>query len=215
MPKGERFQIKIQGQWKDYDTTEDKLLKCGFMSGVPILKLKHHGNLYEYDFKQCQQRNVSSGRMREIRPPHKWKAPSQPVVPASKMTTIKLTAGQPGKVICLRHPSGGSYTIKVPASAREGQTMLVPVPENAMDASELARFLARCECGKTTGSKVAIGLGGAVAAAAIGGGAAISSDMIAGGLEEVPEYFEDAFDDVAGWTMGAGDAIADFIIDLF
>jgi len=195
----------------DYCPEEDKLLKCGYMSGVPIFKLRHHGHCYEYDFRKCQQRNVQSGRTREIRPPRGWKPPSQPVVPASKMTTLKLTADQPGKVVCLRHPLGGCYTIKVPQHAREGQIMLVPVPENPLDSDTLAC----CRCGKTMGSKVAMGLGGVAVAAPVAGFAVLGAVAGSDGVDECVETFESGFDGAATWTFEAGDVMADFFIDLF
>lgn len=213
MTKSYHFQVKIQGVWKDYSPEEDKLLKCGYMSGVPILKLRHHGHCYEYDFGKCHQRNLQSGRTREIRPPRGWKPPSQPVVPASTMTTLKLTADQPGKVICLRHPLGGCYTIKVPPLAREGQTMLVPVPENPSDSDALA-----CgRCGKTIGSKVAMGLSGAAAAAPVAGFAIAGAVAASHGdsVDEHVETLESGFDVAMSWTFEAGDLMADFFIDLF
>merc|ERR1712137_1523030 len=73
-------------------------------------------------------KNLNSGKIREIRPPHKWQAPSAPVVPPGKTATVKVKRGQPGTQLTLKHPDGGFYTVSVPRNAKVGQTMLVPIP---------------------------------------------------------------------------------------
>merc|ERR1719408_886250 len=80
-----------------------------------------------------KQVNIDSGKERSIRQPRKWKAPSKPLVPAGPTTVITVPAGSPGSTIQVPHPrvKGAFISVHVPASARAGQAMLVPVPEVA------------------------------------------------------------------------------------
>merc|ERR1719181_1576037 len=77
-----------------------------------------------------KQVNSDSGKERSIRQPRKWKAPAKPLVPAGPTTVITVPAGSPGKTIPVPHPrvKGAFISVCVPASARAGQAMLVPVP---------------------------------------------------------------------------------------
>merc|ERR1719271_892514 len=76
------------------------------------------------------QTNRDSGKERCIRQPLRWKAPSKPLVPAGPTTVINVPPGSPGTTIQVPHPraKGAFISVNVPASARAGQAMLVPVP---------------------------------------------------------------------------------------
>merc|ERR1719326_2848923 len=76
------------------------------------------------------QINRDSGKERKIRQPMKWKAPSKPLVPAGPTTVINVPPGSPGTTIQVPHPrvKGAFICVNVPASAKPGQAMLVPVP---------------------------------------------------------------------------------------
>merc|ERR1719310_356936 len=78
-----------------------------------------------------RQVNLDSRKEREIRAPHKWKAPAKPIVPAGPTMTIIVPAGSPGTEIQVPHPKDKAKVIavNVPAGARVGQAMLVPVPD--------------------------------------------------------------------------------------
>merc|ERR1719310_1937123 len=78
-----------------------------------------------------RQINTDSRKEREIRAPHKWKAPSKPIVPAGPTMTITVPAGSPGTAIQVPHPKDKRKVIvvNVPAGAKVGQAMLVPVPD--------------------------------------------------------------------------------------
>merc|ERR1719486_466233 len=76
------------------------------------------------------QINRDSGKERKIRQPMKWKAPSKPLVPAGPTTVVNVPPGSPGTTIQVPHPrvKGAFISVNVPASAKAGQAMLVPVP---------------------------------------------------------------------------------------
>merc|ERR1719375_1273934 len=114
-----------------------------------------------------KQVNADSGKERSIRQPKKWKAPSKPLVPAGPTTVVTVPKGSPGKTIQVPHPrvKGAFISVNVPASAKAGQAMLVPVPAttgpDVVDSSS----------GWSTGGKVVAGTAGiaGVAGAAVGG----------------------------------------------
>merc|ERR1719305_1664709 len=76
------------------------------------------------------QINRDSGKERKIRQPKKWKAPSKPLVPAGPTTVVNVPPGSAGTTIQVPHPvvKGAYISVQVPASAKPGQAMLVPVP---------------------------------------------------------------------------------------
>merc|ERR1719284_2008962 len=78
-----------------------------------------------------KQVNTDTRKQREIRAPHKWKAPSKPIVPAGPTMTITVPVGSPGTEIVVPHPvdKAKMIIVNVPAGAKAGQAMLVPVPD--------------------------------------------------------------------------------------
>merc|ERR1719230_1566641 len=76
------------------------------------------------------QINSDTCKERKIRQPRKWKAPSKPLVPAGPTTVVNVPPGSAGTTIQVPHPAAkGAYiSVQVPASAKPGQAMLVPVP---------------------------------------------------------------------------------------
>merc|ERR1719178_348087 len=82
------------------------------------------------------QINRDSGKERKIRQPKKWQAPSKPLVPAGPTTVVNVPPGSPGTTIQVPHPrkKGAFISVNVPASAKPGQAMLVPVPSEAVAA---------------------------------------------------------------------------------
>lgn len=71
-----RYQIQIGSEWKDFATDEDRLLKHYFKE-QGTFKVTLRGQPYEFDFATMEQRNLSTGRVRKIRPPQKG-APARP-----------------------------------------------------------------------------------------------------------------------------------------
>merc|ERR1719440_1570888 len=112
------------------------------------------------------QINKDSGKERRIRQPIKWKQPAKPLVPPGPTTVINVPAGSPGTTINVPHPriKGAFISVKVPASAKPGQAMLVPVPSRvAIPAAVDAPTPAKAGSGGwTTGGKVAVGTAGIV-----------------------------------------------------
>merc|ERR1719454_556187 len=76
------------------------------------------------------QINRDSGKERKIRQPMKWKQPAKPLVPAGPTIVVTVPPGSPGTTIQVPHPrvKGAFISVNVPASAKPGQAMLVPVP---------------------------------------------------------------------------------------
>merc|ERR1719378_1285752 len=76
------------------------------------------------------QINTDTCKERKIRQPRKWKAPSKPLVPAGPTTVVNVPPGSAGTTIQIPHPAvkGAYISVHVPASAKPGQAMLVPVP---------------------------------------------------------------------------------------
>merc|ERR1719199_509113 len=158
------------------------------------------------------QVNRDSGKERKIRQPKNWRRPSRPLVPAGPTTVINVPRGSPGTTIQVPHPrvKGAFISVNVPASAKPGQAMLVPVPseEAVCSVSSAAPAAAGGSSGSwTTGGKVAAGTAAiaGVAGAAVGG-------AILG--EHIAEHGLDATVDAAGdGIVDAGTATADFAVD--
>merc|ERR1719277_2559677 len=59
------------------------------------------------------QVNKGTGKEREIRCPHGWKAPPGPIVPSGPTITIQVPPGSQGTSIQVPHPSDKSKMIVV------------------------------------------------------------------------------------------------------
>merc|ERR1719487_178210 len=106
------------------------------------------------------QINKDTGKERQIRQPLKWKAPSKPLVPPGPTTVVTVPRGSPGTTIQVPHPrvKGAFISVNVPASAKAGQAMLVPVPSAEAVCCINSAALAAAggsSGGWTTGGKVA------------------------------------------------------------
>merc|ERR1719235_2345280 len=101
------------------------------------------------------QINRDSGKERKIRQPKKWQAPSKPLVPAGPTTVVNVPPGSPGTTIQVPHPQkkGAFISVNVPASAKPGQAMLVPVPTGAAAASGPCGQGHRASAGKRVSDK--------------------------------------------------------------
>lgn len=125
-----RFQVKLGGTWTDYDVEEDAILKRAFQAGFPHARYSLRKTQYEVDFGAMQQRNTGTGKGRQIRAPHRWKPPREPIVPKGPTVCITVPEGGPGTAIQIPHPQnkGLLLAVQVPLTAKVGQAMLVPVP---------------------------------------------------------------------------------------
>jgi len=193
-------------------------LKRAFMAGFPTAKFHLRGQDYVYDFKDMKQINKHSRKERDIRPPFKWKPPSKPLVPPGKTTVINVPPGAPGTTIQVPYPGrkGEFIAVNVPATAKVGQAMLVPVPDGpssppaAVAETPGAEPAAAPEAGGggwSTGAKVAAGAAGV----AVVGGLAVGGVVLG---EHIAEHGVDATVDAAGDGLeAAGEAIGDFAVD--
>jgi len=224
------FQVKLSGDWKDYQGDEDKILKRAYLAGFPNAKYSLRGNNYMVSFKEMRQTNTGSGKSREIRPPYKWKAPTVPIVAAGRTFTVKVPPGGPGNIIHVPHPDQKNYkgqmvAVNVPGSARVGQAMLVPVPQGAAapisivepSAAEAAHVAAmpegeakkKAKAGWSTGAKVAAGtvvVGGVAVGGAVLG---LSDDGLDATMEELGDIAAGAKEAVVDGAATAGEGITD------
>merc|ERR1711862_1064097 len=205
------------------------------MAGFPGCKFHLRGNNYQYDFKRLLQKNLSTGKDRQIRIPHKWKQPSAPIVPEGKTTVVNVPAGSPGSVIQVPYPGapGKFINVNVPSKAHPGQAMLVPVPDLSQAVPVVATppSIVPAEkekkAGWSTGAKVAAG-GAAVvgvAGAAVGGailgeyisehGLDATVDAVGDGLADAGEAIADAAVDAGEFIVDGAEEVGDFIMELF
>jgi hypothetical protein len=213
-----KFQIKLSGNWQDYDDVEDRVLKRAFLIGQPSARFHLRGNDYEYNFKRMKQKNLKSNAEREIRPPRGLKRPPAPLVPPGATVIVTVRAGQAGQQIEIPDPNNKGQMIKVnvPAGARPGQKMAVPVPEKGQSVEDVCKK----QQGWSTGAKTAAGLAavGVVGAAAVGGalvgdhlaGGSMAADGAAAAADMATDVATDAADAAADWAPGAADAAGDW-----
>jgi hypothetical protein len=238
-----KFQVKLGGEWKDYGVNEDKILKRAYMAGFPTATFRLRGQNYTYDFVKMRQINSDSGKERCTRQPRKWKPPAKPLVPAGPTTVITVPAGSPGTTIQVPHPrmKGAFISVRVPASARAGQAMLVPVPFGDVVTSKHATPEKKAPAAKSSdvgsgrGSSTGWSTGGKVAAGTAAVGAAFCG-AVAGVVlgEHIAEHGVDATLDAAGdgiadaaeatgefavdageFVVDAAEDLGDFVMDLF
>jgi len=235
------FQVKLAGSWKDYSGNEDKILKRAYLAGFPNAKYKLRGQQYEVSFAKMTQKNSRTGKEREIRPPFKWTQPDKPIVDPGPTFCIKVPPGSPGTTIQVPHPQDKSQfiAVNVPAGAKPGAAMLVPIPPvGAAPAAPAAAPAGEEKKGWSTGAKVAvggavvIGVGGVAVAGAVlgthiaeegwdetmadlGDVAADAGEAIGAAAEDAGEAIVDAAEDAGEWIAGAAEDAGDFIMDLF
>jgi hypothetical protein len=216
-----KFQVKLGGKWEDYGANEDKILKRAYMAGFPHATFRLRGQNYTYDFVNMRQGNDDSGKERSIRQPRRWTAPAKPLVPAGPTTVITVPAGSPGTTIQVPHPrmKGAFISVRVPASAKAGQAMLVPVPSVSAVASKDVPHEKRVPPGKASdavrGSSSGWSTGGKVAGSTAAAGA-IFCGAVGGAVlgEHITEHGFDATLDAAGDEIAdAAEATGDFAVD--
>jgi len=125
------FQVKLSGEWTNYEEQEDKILKRAYLAGFPNAKYSLRGQEYETNFTKMKQKNLKTTKEREIRPPYKWKAPTDPITKQGPTFCITVPKNSPGTTIQVPNPKDKktSIAVNVPAGAKVGQAMLVPIPD--------------------------------------------------------------------------------------
>jgi len=236
------FQVELGGKWQDYSQEENKILKRAFMAGFANAKFHLRGQNYAYDFKQMQQKNTDTGKTRKIRAPNKWKQPGKPIVKPGPTTVINVPKGGPGTTIQVPHPADPKQfiAVNVPATAKVGQAMLVPVPDikQGSSAAETMESGAEKKKGWSTGGKVAAGMTGVAVVGGLAVGGAVlgthaaehgidatgdmlgdiavdAGDAIGDAAVDVGDALGEAAVDVGDFLVDAGDDVGDFIMDLF
>jgi hypothetical protein len=213
--KESKFQVKLDGKWKDYDPEEDKILKRAYMIGNQSVEYSFRKTHYRYDFKKMQQTNVDTGKSRGIRRPYGFPPPPKgSVLPIGPMVIVKVRDGQPGQMITVPDPNnaGQQINVFVPPEAKVGAKMAIPIPRKGESVAEVQakqKKHAEEQKGKwSTGGKIATTGAALVAVGAVGVGGVILGDQLAGG--DMAETIGEAVVDAGG---DAGDAIADFAED--
>jgi len=219
IPKDTKFQVKLSGDWKDYGGEEDSILKRAYLVGHPNCKFHLRGQNYQYSFKDMEQKNLGTQKAREIRPPHGMRPPSQALLPPGPMTVITVKQGQAGKTIQIPDPNqtGKKMQVNVPAGAKPGQKMAVPMP----DKNETVQDVQKKQKSYSTGAKLVMGTGtiAAVGGLAVGGvilgdhltgGTLGAVDMAADAVHAVGDAATDAYEAVADWAPGAAEATGDW-----
>merc|ERR1711972_746880 len=147
------------------------------MAGFPKAEVHLRGQNYMYDFRRMVQINKDSRKERRIRAPHKWKAPSTPIVPAGPTTVVNVPPGASGTMIQVPYPGqpGKCIAVNVPRTAKPGQAMLVPVPP-LDQASNVGGGSVPASSARTSGAPVSAKSGGggwSTGARVAAGGAAV------------------------------------------
>ena len=205
---------------QDYSGNEDKILKRAYLAGFPHAKYKLRGQQYQVDFKTMSQKNMRSGKSREIRAPYKWKQPEKPIVDAGPTFCIKVPPGSPGTCIHVPHPAkkGQFIAVNVPEKAKVGAAMLVPIPKDEDLPTPIpdaptpsgptpapptpATEEEKKKGGWSTGAKVAAGTAGVVAV----GGLAVAGAVLGEHIAE--EGWDATMAELGDVAADAGEAIS-------
>jgi len=228
---GTLWQTKLDGKFQDYGTQEDMILKRAYMIGQHNAKFHLRGQNYEYNFSKMIQKNKDSGKERQIRPPLGPRPPTKPLLPKGPMIVITVRAGQPGSLISVKDPNnpGTQVQVYVPAHAKPGQKMAVPIPEKGQSVESVQRKQQEhdAEHGMktspwSTGGKVAAGGVAVAGLAAVGVGGVILGDHLAGGdmadsigeaVVDAGDWAADAAGDVGDWAADAAGDVGDWAAD--
>jgi len=230
-----KFQIKLDGHWKDYGDEEDRVLKRAYMVGNSEVKYCLRDQHYKYDFRNWKQVNESTGKTRDIRRPYGFPPPPKAsILPTGPMVVVKVKAGQPGQMITVPDPNnpGQSINVFVPPTAKVGSKMAVPVPKKGESVSDVQAKQKKHQeeqqaSGKwSTGGKIAASGAALVAVGAVGVGGVVLGDHLAGGdmaetiadttvdvAEDVGEAIGDFGEDAIDWIADAGEDAIDWLGD--
>merc|ERR1719221_1984735 len=206
--KAGRFQIKLSGDFKDYEPEEDAVLKKAYLVGQKNCRFQLRGQSYEYSFVNMRQTNLGTKKVREIRPPRNMPQPASPLLPAGPMVVITVKRGQAGKEIEIDDPNNKGKKIKVNVrpGAKAGQKMAVPVPE----VGESVAAVAEKQKKHSAAAQLALGVGGVAAVGALAVGGVVLGDHLTGGHLGVADAAEGYAEDVAEWAPGAAEGAGEW-----
>jgi len=190
-------------------------LRRAYLTGQKNVRFELRGQKYEYNFDRMLQVNRATDKQRCIRPPLGPKPPARPLLPAGPMIMITVGTGQAGSIITVKDPNNAGKTIDVfvPAHAREGQKMAVPVPAKGETVAELqkkqkdheAEHAGKKASSWSTGGRVASGAAAAAGVAGVFVGGVILGDYLAGG---------DLADTIGEATVDASEAVAEAVTEV-
>lgn len=213
-----KFQVELGGEYKDYEPTEDSILKRAFLVGQPQCRFELRGQKYEYKFDRTPmlQINLDSKKERKIRPPFKMTPPKDPLLPPGPMVVVVVPpGGVPSIDIDDPNNPGKQITVALPPGAPAGAKIAVPIPAKGEDISAVVKK----QQGWSTGGKVAAGAA-AVGALAVGGvmlGEHLSGGAISGwaepGLTAAGDFATGAAEAAGDWAGDAGASIGAFAGD--
>merc|ERR1712232_1315720 len=191
--KPRKWQIRLDGQWKDYEGQEDRILKRAYLVGQPNVRFHLRGQDYEYNFRKMRQRNLKTNKDREIRPPLGPRPPRHALLPAGPMIIITVGKGQAGQMITVPDPNnpGSKINVFVPPGAKPGSKMAVPIPQKGESIQTVQARQKKHDDGKkkdgkwSTGARVAAGGAALVGVGAVGVGGVILGDAIRDGAEAI------------------------------
>merc|ERR1719162_2169534 len=195
-----KFQIELEGKWDNYGKEEDAILKRAYLVGHPRAKYQLRGQDYEYSFKSMKQINLGTGKERRIRPPRFMRPPRTPLLPPGSIVVVTVPEGAAGGTMKINDPqnAGEKLEVFVPAGAKAGAKMAVPVPQKGETAADVRR---RQE-GYSAGTVAA--MGAAAAGAGVVGGAILGDHLAEGEVgAAASDWAEGAHSDAADWAAGA------------
>lgn len=184
------FKAKVDGYWKEFNPEVNGLLKQAFALGVPSVRFCVQGQVYKFDFKRMEEKNLITGETRPMCAPLHLKPPPKPRIAAfgpRPVFAVKVPPGAAGKEIEVPHPKklGKKVAISVPKEAMPGQPMFVPIPASWRKKAKKSLILGGGGAAVGAGAALAtqeLAVGGAAAAA--GGSAALAgaAPFVLGGI---------------------------------
>lgn len=125
-----KFQVMLNGKWKDYGPEEDSILKRAYLVGHSKVTFNFRGQDYEYSFKDSLQKNLRKEKERKIRVPPGMPAPEVPILPPGPTVALNIPSGST-EHFALIDPNNRSRTLQVaiPPGAKPGMKLAVPVPK--------------------------------------------------------------------------------------
>merc|ERR1712146_309025 len=126
------------------------------------------------------QKNVASGKIRQMRPPPGMSVPASPLLPEGDFVVLHL-AEEGHDTMEIKHPRklGEKIIVSLPADAKKGQKIAVPIPARGESVEDVAKK----QQGMRLGRKIKVGLG--VSAVA---GAGVVAGVILGQLGHPPSH---------------------------
>lgn len=198
---GMGFKAKVDGRWEDYASQCNRFLLEAYQAGCPSMRLNVNGHMYKFDFHTMEQKNLSTLDICEMKAPHNaqrsmrsslWditnlrhprskgrKAFRDTVRPQRPVFVVRVPENGPGTIIRVPHPKklGKTMTVAVPAVAKVGQPLFVPMPRTQLETK--VKYLAGGAVVGTTSAAAAVTISEVAGGAAAGGALATVGGVVA------------------------------------